>query len=51
MYFYPLYEDKRKVTKENNLVIEEVNIVDISEQNSENFDYLALVILEKNKIF
>ncbi len=46
--FYPLYEDKRKVTKENNLVIEEVKIVDISEQNSENFDFLALGNFRKN---
>lgn len=47
--FYPLYEDKRKVTKENNLIIEEVKIIDISEQNSENFDYLALRDYRKNK--
>lgn len=46
--FYPLYEDKRKVTKGNNSVIEEVKIVDISEQNSENFDYLALRNYRKN---
>lgn len=47
--FYPLYEDKRKVTKENNLVIEEVKIIDVFEQNSENFDYLALRDYRKNK--
>ncbi|SKC08220.1 hypothetical protein SAMN05660477_02882 [Soonwooa buanensis] len=46
--FYPLYEDKRKVTKENNMVIEEVKIIDVSEQNSENFDYLALSDYRKN---
>ncbi len=47
--FYPLYEDKLKVVKENNTDAQEVKLVNISEQNSENFDYLALRDYRKNK--